>query len=144
MPKKYRSQFMLPICMLLMLPAIAGTVPFRTLNTVRPVQWRVLHILITNSHTFAARSDRLFSSPYRTSESTLFTAKQKLNVFYIIFTQTCSFKVLISFYSIVANYLDVTSRRLVCQKHARSAAGAVLIRPYTAGRITQLLEQIRT
>jgi len=67
-----------------------------------------------------------------------------MNVFYILFTRTCSFKVLISFYSIVANYLDVTSTRLVCQKHARSAAGAVLMRPYTAARITQLLKQIRT
>ena len=115
--------------------------PFRTLNTLPALCCTFSQQTATRTHSPPARPDRLFFSPCTTSE---FTAREKRNAFYTIFTRTCSFTVLISYYTIVANYLDVTSTWLVYQKHARSAASVVLMRPYTADRIAQLLKQIRT
>jgi hypothetical protein len=103
----------------------------------------VLQILTTNSYTYTFASRQNWPALFLALHEQRVYCEEKRNAFYIIFTPTCSFTVLISYYSIVANYLDVTSTRLVYQKHARSAASAVLMRPYTAGRITQLLKQIR-
>lgn len=142
MPEKKRSQIIQPICLLLKLPTIAGTIQ----NDEHCPHCAVASA--THSHNKRPHICRqIWPVVFLTLQDErilLFTAKQKQNVFYIIFTLTSSFIVLISFYSIVANYLDVTSTRLVCQTHARSAAGAVLMRPYSAGRITQLLKQIGT